>query len=62
MSRVTFWLMIGFVGQAFFTRRFVIQWLVSGPAGIESFQKLFGGLAFLVELPCSVMQSHGVIQ
>jgi lipid-A-disaccharide synthase-like uncharacterized protein len=26
---LTFWLAIGFLGQAFFTARFVVQWLVS---------------------------------
>jgi lipid-A-disaccharide synthase-like uncharacterized protein len=26
---LTFWLLIGFLGQAFFTARFLVQWLVS---------------------------------
>ncbi len=26
---LTFWLAIGFLGQAFFTARFLVQWLVS---------------------------------
>jgi|SRR5208337_1606803 len=29
MSRLTFWLLTGFLGQALFTARFVVQWLVS---------------------------------
>lgn len=29
MSTLTFWLVIGFLGQALFTARFVVQWLVS---------------------------------
>jgi lipid-A-disaccharide synthase-like uncharacterized protein len=29
MSSLTFWLTIGFLGQAIFTARFVVQWLVS---------------------------------
>src|SRR5271157_1028400 len=29
MSRLTFWLLAGFLGQALFTARFVVQWLVS---------------------------------
>ena len=29
MSRLTFWLTVGFLGQALFTARFVVQWLVS---------------------------------
>jgi lipid-A-disaccharide synthase-like uncharacterized protein len=29
MSRLTFWLMVGFFGQAFFTARFLVQWVVS---------------------------------
>ena len=29
MSTLTFWLLIGFLGQVFFTSRFVVQWLVS---------------------------------
>jgi len=29
MSRLTFWLLVGFLGQALFTARFVVQWLVS---------------------------------
>jgi lipid-A-disaccharide synthase-like uncharacterized protein len=29
MSVVTFWLLVGFVGQGLFTARFVVQWLVS---------------------------------
>ena len=29
MSNLTFWLVIGFLGQGFFTARFLVQWLVS---------------------------------
>ena len=29
MSRLTFWLLIGCLGQALFTTRFIVQWLVS---------------------------------
>ncbi len=29
MSRLTFWLFVGFLGQALFTARFAVQWLVS---------------------------------
>ncbi len=29
MSRLTFWLLVGFLGQALFTARFVVQWLAS---------------------------------
>jgi lipid-A-disaccharide synthase-like uncharacterized protein len=29
MSNYTFWLIIGFVGQALFTARFLVQWLAS---------------------------------
>lgn len=29
MSKLTFWLLVGFLGQALFTARFVVQWLVS---------------------------------
>ena len=29
MSNLTFWLTIGFLGQAIFTARFLVQWLVS---------------------------------
>ena len=29
MSSLTFWLAIGFIGQALFTARFLVQWLVS---------------------------------
>jgi hypothetical protein len=29
VSSLTFWLAIGFLGQALFTARFVIQWVVS---------------------------------
>ena len=29
MSRLTFWLLVGFLGQALFTARFAVQWLVS---------------------------------
>jgi lipid-A-disaccharide synthase-like uncharacterized protein len=29
MTTWTFWIVIGFVGQALFTARFVVQWLVS---------------------------------
>jgi len=29
MSRLTFWLLAGFLGQALFTARFVVQWWVS---------------------------------
>jgi len=29
MSRLTFWLLVGFLGQALFTARFTVQWLVS---------------------------------
>ena len=29
MSRLTFWLLVGFLGQALFTARFVVQWLIS---------------------------------
>jgi lipid-A-disaccharide synthase-like uncharacterized protein len=29
MSSLTFWLMVGFLGQAFFTARFLVQWVVS---------------------------------
>ena len=29
MSRPTFWLLAGFSGQALFTARFIVQWLVS---------------------------------
>ena len=29
MSSLTFWLAIGFLGQALFTARFVMQWVVS---------------------------------
>jgi lipid-A-disaccharide synthase-like uncharacterized protein len=29
MSSLTFWLIIGFLGQALFTARFLVQWLVS---------------------------------
>ncbi len=28
MSNEHFWLLVGFVGQAFFTMRFVVQWIV----------------------------------
>jgi len=29
VSSLTFWLMVGFLGQAFFTARFLVQWVVS---------------------------------
>jgi len=29
MSRPSFWLLVGFLGQALFTARFVVQWLTS---------------------------------
>jgi lipid-A-disaccharide synthase-like uncharacterized protein len=29
VSNLTFWLMVGFLGQAFFTARFLVQWVVS---------------------------------
>src|SRR5208337_1708944 len=29
MSRLTFWLLVGFLGQALFTARFAVQWLIS---------------------------------
>ena len=29
MSSLTFWLTIGFLGQALFTARFLVQWVVS---------------------------------
>ncbi len=29
MNSETTWLIVGFVGQAFFTSRFLVQWLVS---------------------------------
>jgi lipid-A-disaccharide synthase-like uncharacterized protein len=29
MSSLTFWLTVGFLGQAFFTARFLVQWVVS---------------------------------
>jgi len=29
MSRLTFWLLIGFFGQVLFTARFIVQWLAS---------------------------------
>ena len=29
MSKMTFWLTVGFVGQGLFTARFLVQWLVS---------------------------------
>jgi lipid-A-disaccharide synthase-like uncharacterized protein len=29
MSSLTFWLTIGFLGQAIFTARFLVQWMVS---------------------------------
>jgi lipid-A-disaccharide synthase-like uncharacterized protein len=29
MSTEHFWLLVGFVGQAFFTMRFVVQWIAS---------------------------------
>ena len=29
MPRLTFWLLVGFLGQALFTARFVVQWLAS---------------------------------
>jgi len=29
MSNEHFWLLVGFVGQAFFTMRFVVQWIAS---------------------------------
>ena len=29
MATWTFWIIVGFLGQAFFTARFVVQWLVS---------------------------------
>lgn len=29
MAALTFWLIVGFLGQALFTARFVVQWLVS---------------------------------
>ncbi len=29
MSNLTFWLAVGFLGQAFFTARFLLQWVAS---------------------------------
>ena len=29
MSNLTFWLTVGFLGQAFFTARFLVQWVAS---------------------------------
>ena len=29
MSNLTFWLLVGFLGQAFFTARFLLQWIAS---------------------------------
>ncbi len=29
MSNLTFWLAVGFLGQVFFTARFLVQWLAS---------------------------------
>ena len=53
MSQLMFWMTIGFVGQGFFTARFVLQWLASERKGSsvkpEQFWwlSLFGGSAIL---------------
>lgn len=33
MSTINYWLLVGFAGQALFTARFVVQWLVSERRG-----------------------------
>ena len=43
MSTMTFWLVIGFLGQALFTSRFVIQWLVSEHNATRSYRWHSGG-------------------
>lgn len=53
MSRNVAWLATGFVGQAMFTMRFVIQWITSERAGRSVtplafwYFSLFGGLVLL---------------
>ena len=53
MTSATAWFALGFVGQAFFFSRFLIQWLASERAGRSVFPvafwylSLFGGVTLL---------------
>ena len=53
MSPLTFWLIVGFTGQALFTARFVLQWAVSERRGYSMvpvefwWLSLLGGVAVL---------------
>src|SRR6185436_12133284 len=54
VMRLDWWVMIGFVAQAFFTMRFLVQWLASEKAGKSVIPLAFwwfsigGGLLLLV--------------
>ena len=47
MSRLTFWLLVGFLGQALFTARFAVQWLVSERKGDSVVPVAFWWLSLL---------------
>ena len=54
MSEVWIWLAIGFLGQALFSCRFIVQWLVSEREGRSVIPRafwyfsLFGGMTLLI--------------
>tara|TARA_B100000029_G_C17185896_1_gene818743 strand:+ start:325 stop:588 length:264 start_codon:yes stop_codon:yes gene_type:complete len=49
-----YWLVIGFLGQAIFASRFIVQWIYSEKKGYSSipiifwYLSIFGGLSLLV--------------
>jgi lipid-A-disaccharide synthase-like uncharacterized protein len=47
MSTETIWLMIGFLGQMFFSARFVIQWIASERARRSIIPTAFWGFSIL---------------
>ena len=47
MSNVVLWLTVGFLGQALFTARFLVQWLVSEKNGKSIVPAAFWWLSLL---------------
>ncbi len=60
MSLVTFWLMIGFLGQGLFTARLIVQWVISEQKRNSVVPEAFWWLSLLggIALLCYAASRH----
>ena len=62
VMRLDWWVLLGFVAQAFFTARFAVQWIASERVGRASFRWRSGGARSAAVCCCSSMRCTAAIR